>query len=107
MSEKLPDSSSAKLANRQADGYHTCYALAGLSSVQHRQVVGRRGQFSDRPLGSAFEWTVSSTSQEARARTETALFDGEDLLEPIHPIFVVTFEAIERARIWASAKDGF
>ena len=50
---------------------------------------------------------MSSTSQEARARTETALFDGEDLLEPIHPIFVVTFEAIERARIWASAKDGF
>ena len=89
------------------DGYHSCYALTGLSSIQHRQYFNAKLPPGEHPLESAFRWESSRDSLDERKVGGSSLFDVEDLLEPIHPVFVIPFDAIDRARVWASGKIGF
>ena len=72
------------------DGYHTCYTLAGLSAAQHYNSYTFPEEDEKRSLPAAFGWTSAGVS------------DGEeisrDVVEPIHPVFVIPFDAVERMR---------
>ena len=89
---------------RPPDGYHTCYTLAGLSSIQNKSRFERNDCLAEQPLGAAFGWVTSPHEGDAG---EGALFDAADLLEPLHPIFMIPFDAAEQMRRQATVKAGF
>ncbi|KAK0269976.1 CAAX farnesyltransferase (FTase) subunit beta [Friedmanniomyces endolithicus] len=86
------------------DGYHTCYSLSGLSAAQHRywydERSGTRGEEEEEEesgdrLLAAFNWRGErGTAEEMRGLG----VDGEDVVELVHPVFVLRFEAVEWAR---------
>lgn len=78
-----------------ADAYHTCYTLAGLSAALHYN--GYQYPVDDlvlsRELPAAFGWRSVGRSKEWMIGGEEAT------VNPVHPVFVVPFEAVERARV--------
>lgn len=71
------------------------------------------------PLESAFRWTHVSIGGGEDTPTEAdglifglaadtnSIVRTADMVEPIHPVFVIPFEAVERTRIWTMGKKGF
>jgi len=97
------------LANRfcrHADAYHSCYALAGLSSAQHRNEFVLSTEPGSDPVGYAFAW-MHSEAYTLQRPAEEQIFEEEDTVEPIHPIYVIPFAAVEQTRAWFSNKEGF
>ncbi|KAK1021698.1 CAAX farnesyltransferase (FTase) subunit beta, partial [Friedmanniomyces endolithicus] len=84
------------------DGYHTCYSLSGLSAAQHRYRYDGRGETrgeeeeeSGGRLLAAFHWRGErGTAEEMKGLG----VDEEDVVELVHPVFVLRFEAVEGAR---------
>ena len=93
---------------RYADAYHSCYVLAGLSSTQYYHCF--TGESDDAwtidSLDSAVRWTSSVISSDEGSDNE-GLVDAEDYLEPLHPIFVIPWAAVERCAKLFSQKTGF
>jgi len=85
------------------DAYHSCYVLAGLAGAQHTYEYrpAPRGSPSAaededenevKPsLMSAFGWKVTGT----RAGCWTV----DDVVEPVHPIFVIAMDKVEAVRV--------
>jgi len=89
--------------SRHQDAYHTCYNLAGLSATQHRYVYDSEKSTADTaPLSAAFNWTVADVAEE-----EGKIWDEEDVVEIIHPVFVVPWGQAEAARNYFEGKEGF
>ncbi|TKA74146.1 hypothetical protein B0A55_06824 [Friedmanniomyces simplex] len=81
------------------DGYHTCYSLSGLSAAQHHHHYDTQGSTRDDGgsgrLLAAFNWRAErGTAEEMKALN----VDEEDVVELVHPVFVLRFEAVEAAR---------
>jgi len=82
------------------DGYHSCYVLAGLSSAQNRVIYhgvehGPAVEDGEGPYDSAFRWS----REDGRAREERRGRQVcDDFVEPIHPVFVIPFDAVQEAR---------
>ncbi|KAK5118827.1 hypothetical protein LTR62_000036 [Meristemomyces frigidus] len=81
------------------DGYHTCYSLSGLSAAMHHYAYDAAGLDKDAVSGrllAAFNW-------KGRRGTESELkslkVDEVDVVGLVHPVFVIGFEAVERARL--------
>lgn len=91
---------------RHADAYHSCYALAGLSSAQHRNEFVLSAEPVSDPMGYAYAWMHSEAHPSRRSEREK-IFEEEDTVEPIHPIYVIPFAAVEQTRAWFSNKEGF
>lgn len=51
-------------------------------------------------LGFAFAWSCGQDGAAEKA-------EEEDLLLPIHPVFVIPFGAVEQTRAWFEGKTGF
>ena len=95
------------LFSRRPDAYHSCYTLVGLSSTQHRNYVTKKWDTeSGYPLDSAFHWASERISAKDE-HEEEELFDAEDKLESIHPIYVIPCAAVERCRKLFNQKVGF
>ncbi|KAK3111120.1 CAAX farnesyltransferase (FTase) subunit beta [Teratosphaeriaceae sp. CCFEE 6253] len=80
------------------DGYHTCYSLSGLSAAQHHYTYDRRAATRDAGSGrlvAAFNWQGEKGSKE---EMEKLKLDRGDVVELVHPVFVLRFEAVEAAR---------
>lgn len=93
---------------RHPDSYHSCYILAGLSSAQHYYYLsGQDHTKSAGPLSSAFRWTYSETIRDPNGEQETPIFDEDDRLKVIHPIFVIPWGVAEKTRACYDAKAGF
>lgn len=91
--------------NRHPDSYHSCYVLAGLSSAQHCYYFQKFDPDElAAPLSSAFHWACSQTTQGSDCDEQPAVFDTEDQVNLIHPIFVIPWGAAERTRAWYEAK---
>lgn len=58
-------------------------------------------------LEAAFCWETSSNDPLVRNEHREVFYSVEDEVEPIHPIFVIPYEAVERARLWYGEKPGF
>ncbi|CAF9921314.1 MAG: hypothetical protein GOMPHAMPRED_002290 [Gomphillus americanus] len=82
------------------DGYHSCYALAGLSAMQHQQTFKPSSNLTD-PLYYAFGWNVDESEKTTRNDAE------EDFLVPLHPIFTIPYDAVHAFRIMAMGKESF
>lgn len=94
--------------SRYPDAYHSCYVLAGLSSTQYYNYF--TGDPDDAgtvdSLDSALRWTSSATSSGDEGDNER-LVDAEGKVEPLHPIFVIPWAAVERCSKVFSQKTGF
>lgn len=93
------------------DSYHTCYTLAGLSSVQHLHYhIGPNGSASTSPT--AFQWRSVPVSNPAGDLTVENARQGEGdglgrtaILEPFHPLFVVAHQAAQKMRDWSEEQS--
>lgn len=93
------------------DGYHTCYSLAGLSAAQNHYTYsppstsllekakatfgGKEGESEGEKakqgrLTAAFEWKAN--------KMKAYLFDDDDRVGFVHPVFVVPFEVVDRVQ---------
>lgn len=90
------------------DAYHSCYVLAGLSSTRYYNYF--TGDSNDArtvdSLDSALRWTWSAISS-GEESGKGSFFDAEDNLEPLHPIFVIPWAAVERCSNVFRQKTGF
>ncbi|SMQ48536.1 unnamed protein product [Zymoseptoria tritici ST99CH_1A5] len=80
------------------DAYHTCYSLAGLSAAQNHFFYDVKGETQDEVTGrlvSAFQWTAKPATAEER---KAWAFDEVDAVRPVHPVFVLPMEVVERTR---------
>lgn len=80
------------------DAYHTCYSIAGLSHALHHyhydESLPTREERSGR-LTAAFNWTAARGTD---AETQELKVDQEDVVDLVHPVFVLPMDVIERAR---------
>ena len=92
---------------RNPDTYHTCYALAGLSSAQHRNVFAIGDEPLSRADGYAFAWTHLQPGFDGVLSDLQIIGEEEDMVEPLHPIYAIPYAAVERTRMWFEGKEGF
>jgi protein farnesyltransferase subunit beta len=80
------------------DGYHTCYSIAGLSHAENHYHYDTSAATVDEKSGrllAAFNWTAErATAEELRERK----VDPEDVVEFVHPVFVLPMRVVERVR---------
>lgn len=80
------------------DAYHTCYSIAGLSHAQNHYHYNNGMPNTDEETGrltAAFNWTASRSSQ---AEMEEMKIGKEDLVDFVHPVFVVPMGIVEAAK---------
>jgi protein farnesyltransferase subunit beta len=88
-------------AIRMSDAYHSCYVLSGLSSAQHQWGLATSGDGRAPAPAPMPAWTVSPLP------AETQIFDPQDQLFPIHPVYAIPQENQQAIRDYFSAKGGF
>lgn len=80
------------------DAYHTCYSIAGLSHAQNFYRYDSAAQTIDKVSGrltAAFNWSASGA---LATQMEDWKIDEVDVVEFVHPVFVVPMEVVQRAR---------
>lgn len=93
---------------RNPDAYHSCYTLAGLSSVQHYNYFTELdGHEVVSPLDFAFRWASSPDTPQTMGEGQERIFDEEDRVLPIHPIYVIPWNNVEHTHDFFSQKKGF
>lgn len=88
---------------KMADGYHTNYNLAGLSAVQHEYVFDKdiKKDLGQGGLGDPYHWESKGLYEDEK------VWGDEDIVNEVHPIFVVPFKAAEDSRKYFETKKGF
>jgi protein farnesyltransferase subunit beta len=88
---------------KRSDAYHTCYNLAGLSATQHCYVYdeGINKSLGSVGLGAPFRWKVEGLYP------EDIVWDKNDVVGKIHPVFVIPFRAVYECRKYFEDKEGF
>ncbi|TAQ88026.1 hypothetical protein B7494_g3645 [Chlorociboria aeruginascens] len=86
-----------------SDAYHTCYVLAGLSSAQHKWHFNSPAINAESSgiLTSPYQWTVEPFIG------ETQIYDEEDRVGVLHPVFVIPEGVAEETRAYFASKGGF
>ncbi|RDL39597.1 uncharacterized protein BP5553_03937 [Venustampulla echinocandica] len=89
--------------SHNSDSYHTCYVLAGLSSAQHKWHFNATGNPMEAGLtrSSAYQWTSEKVVEDSQ------IYDEEDRVRTLHPVFVIPEGAAEEARAHFSSKEAF
>jgi protein farnesyltransferase subunit beta len=89
---------------RPADSYHSCYALSGLSSVQH--YLSPSSSFDKSAvLSSAFHWEASKVIPTPNGKAEDTVFGEGDRVRLIHPVYVLPWGVAETTRAWFNGRD--
>lgn len=86
------------------DAYHTCYALAGMSAAEHSydSSESRMDQEAYSNMPAPFRWTVKAASMSEQS---DILIDTEEMIAPVHPVFVMPFAAVARAQQYFTSLD--
>ena len=89
--------------NSNSDAYHTCYVLAGLSSAQHKWLFNTAAtkESTTGILTSAYQWTSEPIVEASQ------IYDEEDRVGTLHPVFVIPEGAAEATRAFFASKGGF
>ncbi|TVY86476.1 Protein farnesyltransferase subunit beta [Lachnellula willkommii] len=89
--------------SHSSDSYHTCYVLAGLSSAQHKWHFNASAveMESSGTLSSPYQWTSEIFVEDSQ------IYDEEDRVRTLHPVFVISEGAAEEMRAYFSSKGGF
>lgn len=89
---------------RPVDGYHSCYNLSGLGAGQYRYshvpATSSPHGFSS-PLSAGFNWVAEDAEEEGR------VWDEEDRVGKVHPVYALPWGRAEEARRWFENKVGF
>ncbi|KAM5470708.1 CAAX farnesyltransferase (FTase) subunit beta [Microsporum audouinii] len=94
---------------KHADSHHTCYTLAGLSNAQHQHTnthpqpepgAANHDPFDD-PFEAAFSWTCSPAV--ADGSDPDTVYEEQDRLTALHPLFVIPHAAAEAIRSFCRA----
>ncbi|KAF2744045.1 CaaX farnesyltransferase beta subunit Ram1 [Sporormia fimetaria CBS 119925] len=88
---------------KRADAYHTCYNLAGLSAVQYNHVFDEdmKGSVGVGELAAPYHWWVAGLYEEGKIWVE------EDMVDEIHPVFIMPYDAVSACRKYFEDKEGF
>ncbi|KAG5304654.1 CaaX farnesyltransferase beta subunit Ram1 [Histoplasma capsulatum G186AR] len=87
---------------KNPDSYHTCYILAGLSTAQHHHFhtgIASAGE-PNNPFPSAFSWSHAPATASTEQGQSSIVFNEEDRLEVVHPLFVIPHRAAGKLREW-------
>lgn len=89
--------------SHSSDSYHTCYVLAGLSSAQHKWHFNPSALKveSSETLSSPYQWTSEIFGEKLQ------IYDEEDRVRTLHPVFVISEGAAEEMRAYFSSRGGF
>lgn len=89
---------------KPADAYHSCYNLAGLSAAQHRSVYdgGVNKDIGVGDLGAGYHWKM-----EGLYEGDNNVWGDEDVVRPVHPVFVIPYAAVYETRRFFEEKEGF
>jgi protein farnesyltransferase subunit beta len=87
-----------------ADAYHTCYNLAGLSAAQYRYVYDENvnKDIGGVNLGAPYHW-----KSQGGYDGHGIVWDHEDVIRAIHPVFIIPFRSVYECRRYFEAKEGF
>lgn len=87
-----------------SDSYHTCYVLSGLSSAQHRwDLAAPAPEPAAEPASADPVWTVLPYVDDGGVQ----VFEQQDLVRPIHPVYAIPQRAQEGMRGYFLGKEGF
>lgn len=88
---------------KRPDGYHTCYNLIGLSQLQYNVVYDEQTNVDvgKGDLGAPYHWKCESLFEEGK------VWDESDVVEEVHPVFLIPFKAAKDCRAYFEAKEGF
>jgi protein farnesyltransferase subunit beta len=86
------------------DAYHTCYNLAGLSAAQYKYVYDKNvnKDIGSTNLGAPYHWKT-----EGGYDGEDVIWDHEDIIRAVHPVFIIPYKAVYECRRYFEAKEGF
>ncbi|KAL5113512.1 CAAX farnesyltransferase (FTase) subunit beta [Pleosporales sp. CAS-2024a] len=89
---------------KSSDAYHTCYNLAGLSASQYNHVHDEtvNKDIGANNLGAAYHWKI-----EGQYRGHGLVWDDDDVVRAVHPIFIVPYRSVYECRRYFEAKEGF
>ncbi|KFY77113.1 hypothetical protein V499_03428 [Pseudogymnoascus sp. VKM F-103] len=85
-----------------SDGYHTCYLLVGLSSAQHKWSL----QAPTDDIMTSLGWT-SETYPRKQDDGYAQIFDEEDRVKSIHPVYVIPEGIPERVIQYCDSQEAF
>ncbi|OBT51071.1 hypothetical protein VE04_09229 [Pseudogymnoascus sp. 24MN13] len=85
-----------------SDGYHTCYLLVGLSSAQHKWSL----QAPTDDIMTSLGWT-SETYPRKQDDGYAQIFDEEDRVKSIHPVYVIPEGIPERVVQYCDSQEAF
>lgn len=88
-----------------SDGYHSCYVLAGLSSAQHKWEVNKSESkpIAGQDLTAPYQWICKGKA----FKEEYQIYDDEDQVKILHPVFVVPEGTAENARMYYASLGEF
>lgn len=86
------------------DAYHTCYNLAGLSAAQHKYMYDENvnKDIGSASLGAPYHWKTDLDYE-----IESVVWDADDVVKTIHPVFVIPYRSVYECRRYFEAKEGF
>ncbi|KAH8725071.1 terpenoid cyclases/protein prenyltransferase alpha-alpha toroid [Phaeosphaeriaceae sp. PMI808] len=86
------------------DAYHTCYNLAGLSAAQHKYVYDEsvNKDIGGANLGAPYHWKTDLDYE-----TEDLIWDSDDVVRTIHPVFIIPYRSVYECRRYFEAKESF
>jgi protein farnesyltransferase subunit beta len=89
---------------KRPDAYHSCYCLAGLSAAQHRYAYDENVNkgLGTGTLGAPYHWKT-----EGLYESEDKVWEDEDIVKPVHPVFVISYMAVYEIRKYFEDKEGF
>lgn len=87
--------------SKHPDGYHSCYSLAGISACQYIAQWDPKGaeHVAGNPLTSAYGWKIKGVA--------VGPWEEKDLIQPVHPIFVIPLEKATRCREYFENTEKF
>jgi protein farnesyltransferase subunit beta len=94
--------------NRRPDAYHSCYVLAGLSSAQYSNHYHQpAAPFPAPSTLPAYLWTKPTLAHASAGPEEkAAIFNHDDCVGEVHPIFVIPWKLAESTRTFFESKVG-
>ncbi|KAI1004342.1 Protein farnesyltransferase subunit beta [Podosphaera aphanis] len=89
--------------SHRSDAYHSCYVLAGLSSLQRRWHFNKTPKEEDLIglLSAPFQWASEPRTIDEQVYSET------DCVNSVHPVFVIPEGTAERTRNYFASKTSF
>jgi protein farnesyltransferase subunit beta len=87
---------------RYPDAYHTCYVLAGLSSLQHKYTCKEMPHDSPAAFPAPFLWIDAAEKNQA---AHLANYDEQSYVERLHPVFAIPWGRAEEVLEWLRSEQ--